>query len=129
MLLTVQTAMYSLLTANTPLMATITGVFDEVPAGQLFPYVTIGLGVEVAHNTLEHMGRDLICRLSVWSVGTGFAEGLTIADLVVKALDNQPLAVGTGSSWRCQFDDIHTLRDADGFTRHVAISFRVGTQL
>lgn len=147
MALYVQRAIYAKLSQYTPLtdlLATDSdggpGIFDAggVPEGQPQPYVTIGMVIESPNNTLNHMGRDLVCTFHVWAqfgmlggikgTGEGFADALTIAHKLAECLDNMPLKLETGNVWRCQFDGLHTLLDPDGATHHVPVSFRIGAQ-
>ncbi len=128
-MLAVQRAVYGLLGADAALMRLVSGVFDEVPDGQAYPYLTVGEATEAADNTLDRLGRDLTVTLHIWSRGKGFAEALTILDEVVRVLDGAELVLDEGVAWRCQYEVAHTLRDPDGITRHVPVTFRVGTQL
>lgn len=143
MALHVQRAVYKKLKSYKPLTDLLAtdenggvGIFDAggVPDEQPQPYVTIGMVIENPNNTLEHMGRDLVCTFHVWaqfnmtSLSEGFADALTIANALAECLDNQKLPLETGSTWRCQFDGLHTLLDPDGVTHHVPVSFRIGAQ-
>jgi hypothetical protein len=112
-----------------PILLLVTGVFDYVPDAQAFPYVVIGEGIEIARNTTEHLGRDIVATLHVWSQAEGFAESLNIANTIIQVLDNTQLTLSQGTAWRCQYDDMHSMRDPDGVTRHIALAFRVGTQM
>ena len=49
-----QQAVYARLTGHAPLMALVTGVFDEVPENQPHPYVSLGsiTAVSYTHLTL-----------------------------------------------------------------------------
>jgi hypothetical protein len=110
-------------------MPLVTGVFDYVPDAQAFPYVVIDEGIETANNTLEHLGRDIVLTLNIWSQAEGFMEASIIANTIIQVLDNAQLVLSQGSAWRCQFEDTHRFRDPDGVTRHVALAFRVRTQM
>jgi hypothetical protein len=109
-------------------MAAVSGIFDAPPEGQAFPYIVLDTAVEVAENTLTHLGRNIIFLVDVWSQAVGFTEALTVAELVIRGLDHYQLALERGTAWRCQFEGLRTMRDPDGFTRHVRISFRIGVQ-
>ena len=62
-----QQAIYQTLTADSTLMALITGVFDRPPQGTAFPYVTIGesSGSDWSSKTTTGMEHNFI--LHIWS--------------------------------------------------------------
>lgn len=127
-LLGIQSALYRRLNTDTTLRAMITGVFDEVPEGQTYPYVVIGEAWETPRNSHDGFGREVVTTVHVWSRYRGFAEGLRIAERIVTLVDHQELPV-TGhivDSIRHEF--IQTLRDPEPEIRHVAIRFRVTTE-
>lgn len=125
--LTVQQAIYSVLSADATLTA-LTAIYDFVPDGAGFPYVSIGEATEVPDDTHEHPGHQVTCTLHVWSRASGFTEALTILQSLHRLLDDVqfPLAVGTVVWSRSEF--VQTLRDPDGITRHVPVRYRVWTQ-
>lgn len=122
-----QTALYQKLTGSTDLMSLVTGIFDEVPDGQAFPYVTIGSITETASDAHDHQGLDCTVQIDVWTkgVGTGFKAAYTIYATVDAALDRQPLSVAGFSDVSIACDQHQTLRDPDPDIRHINSQFRV----
>lgn len=131
--LNIQGGMFRLLEADTTLTGMVTGIYDVVPTGSSFPYVTMGQVQEVAANTLTHIGRECNATVHVWSRSGGFQEAIAIADRIVLDLDNQMLTwtESTGEpNWSsyCQYYSGHPIADPDGLTRHVILVFHIGVQ-
>lgn len=120
-----QVAVVSKARGHAPLMALISGVFDEVPEDTAHPYVTVGSITETAADAHNQRGLDVQVEMHIWSKYEGYREAADIAAALDEALDRQPLAV-TG------FRDVsiahvqHTeLRDPDPDIRHINVSYRV----
>ena len=120
-----RTALYNKLTGSAPLMSLITGVFDEVPDGQPYPYVTINSITETADDAHDHQGLWCTVQINVWTRAPGFKQAAEIFAAVDAVLDRQPLAVAgyTDVSIRC--DQHMELRDPDPDIRHINAQYRV----
>jgi len=126
----VQAAYYAALTGDALLMNLVTGVFDNVPEGQAYPYVVLGEGTEIADNRHGGFGRQTTQTLHVWSRYRGYSQGLAIAARMVAVLDHQPLTV-TGLhhvSTRFEFQQTLTDPEPPGDIRHIPVRFRTVTE-
>jgi hypothetical protein len=119
-----QAAVYTLLDAGLS-----TAVYDEVPDGSAYPYVTIGDFTEVARNAFGRTGRELTMTLHIWSGYNGWAEAQSIASQVDGLLDHATFAVDGWGLVFCQLDFAQTLPQADdGSYRHLAARYRLFVQ-
>ncbi|WP_200302227.1 DUF3168 domain-containing protein [Streptomyces adelaidensis] len=111
--------------AHAPLMALVTGVFDEVPEDQAHPYVTVGSITETVDDAHNQRGLEAQVELHIWSRYEGFKEAADVLAALDAALDRQPLTV-TGFRDISVAHQQHTeLRDPDPDIRHINVSYRV----
>lgn len=124
----VQAAFYTTLSGNVGVP-----VYDEPPETTDLPYVTIGEAVETLRNTMGRTGRKVSATIHVWarsggdSSQGGFAQGLGIAGQIDALLDNATLNL-SADGWdavACDFQQLQTLRDPDGITRHIVLTYEV----
>jgi hypothetical protein len=121
----IQQAIYSRLTGDATLMGKITGVFDQVPENQPFPYVTIGEYTSVPFRTMTRFGEEVTVTLHIWSQYNGFKEALDILDDMNRLLaDKEDITVTGYDLVACFYEFSETLRDPDGMTRHVPVRYR-----
>lgn len=120
-----QQAVYSKLTADAPLMALVTGVFDYVPQTQAQPYVTIGSTTEVPSDAHNQRGLTSTMTLHVWSKYRGFKQAAEILAAMDAVLDRQPLAVAGYRDVSLAHQQHQELRDPDPEIRHIAVTYRV----
>lgn len=129
-----QTAMYTALTGDTALMALITGVFDDLPENQLFPYVVLGDGVETINDTFDKRGRMGALTLHIFSrdgaagAPAGYAQVEGIIDHIARVLDRATLTLTSVNSAPItlvylRYDTTTLMRDPDGFTRHGIVRY------
>lgn len=122
--LALQAALYQRLTE-----ALTVPVFDSVPAGTPYPYVT--LDYEVSDNDSPISGRkrdNRLFYLSVWSDYLGQAEVKRINSSIAEALDEQPLAISTGHVVSIRVIRAETNREPDGKTFMGSVTLRIITQ-
>ncbi|MVO87931.1 DUF3168 domain-containing protein [Streptomyces sp. p1417] len=120
-----QTALYAKLTGHGPLMALVSGVYDEVPEQAAHPYVSFGSITETADDAHNQRGLEVAVVLHVWSKYRGFREAAAVLTALDVALDRQPLTV-TGYRDVSIAHTQHTeVRDPDPDIRHVNVSYRV----
>jgi hypothetical protein len=120
-----QQALYAKETADTALMSLVTGVFDEVPEGQAYPYVTFGSITEVVQDAHNQRGLAADVVNHVWSKYRGFRQAAEILTALDAVLDRQPLTV-TGFKDVSIAHQQHTeLRDPDPDIRHINVTYRV----
>lgn len=125
--LPLQTALYNAITAAGVLPAVVGGrVYDEAPQNALTPYVSIG-DCQVLPDKAECID-GYICHpiIDVWSTYKGFAEAKTIAASILALLDEQPqnLIVSGFNVVVLEIENYMPLRDPDGVTRRVSLTFR-----
>lgn len=125
----VQRAFYAALAGN---LAGVP-VYDEPPETASLPYVTIGEAVETQRNAFGRTGRKVSATIHVWTRSGGdfsqggFAQGLGIAGTIDALLDDAALDL-SADGWAdvsCDFQQSQTLRDPDGVTRHVVLTYEV----
>jgi len=127
----VQTAIYSTLHGDSTLLALVTGIFNDVPEGQLYPYIQIGTATEKPWDTFggasTGIGWDDTVTVHVWSRYQGDSEALAILNRVVTLLNHVSLTV-TGYGTVIIFSDQTRvlIEQVDKIeTRHIAAIFRV----
>lgn len=104
-------------------------VFDAVPEGTPYPYVT--LDYEVTDNTTPVSGRkreNRLFYLSVWSSYQGQAEVKRINGEIADALDEVALPLGTGTAVSVRVVRTETNREPDGKTYMGSVTLRIITQ-
>lgn len=120
-----QVAVVTALTGDTALAGMVTGVFDEAPDNQTFPYVAVGSIVEVVDDAHDHQGLDTTVTIHVWSKKPGVKEAATIFAALDAVLDRQTLAVNGYSSVQIWHEQHETVRDPDPLIRHINAMYRV----
>lgn len=129
-LLDIQTAIYNKLTSDAPLMALITGVYDDIPIGQKFPYVNIGESTENKFNTFDRQGHDVTTNINIYSDYEGFKEGLNILHRIVELLDYQSITLTENNLVYIRYDGSDTLLLMldEGRTKYIRSRFRLLVQ-
>src|SRR6056297_378155 len=121
-----QTAIYTAITGNAPLMAAVDAVYDDVPDNtNTFPYVTIGEDVLNQWDTDGHLGFDASVTIHVWSRYRGRREVKQIQKLIYDVLHNGALVYSTFDGIMCQQRSAESFADPDGLTRHGVQVFNV----
>lgn len=121
----VQRAIYQRLTSHAPLMARVTGILDDVPEGQPFPYVVIGEWTEIPVLAFGEDGSETTLTLHVWSRYRGWKEANEIVALVNEVLDDAELEVEGYRTVLVVYDSSTAIRDTDGVTRHMVVRYRL----
>lgn len=103
-------------------------VYDQVPkpvppATVTFPYVTIGDGQVLPDKADCIDGTEHFLQIDVWSRAVGFPEAKTISNNIVTLLDDNPPTMTGYVAVIFELENIQYLRDPDGLTRHVAMTF------
>jgi hypothetical protein len=120
-----QRAVFQKLTGTPALMALVTGVFDEVPDNQAFPYVSIGSTIETPDDTHDAQGLEASITLHVWSKYPGIREAADIFAALDAALDRQPLTVPGFKDVSVVHAQHESIRDPDPAIRHINAQYRV----
>lgn len=124
--LALQKAVFDAIASNVP---SIRGrVFDQPALDAAYPYVTIGEGQTLSDRADCYDGSESFLDIHVWSRAVGFPEAKAIANAIRAALDDSELPLDGHSLELFQFRDARSLRDPDGMTSHIAMTFRALTQ-
>lgn len=138
-------AVFARLRGDVTLMGLVTGVFDEVPVGQAYPYITLAEGategrlelpvddrVETAterrFDTFGVTGRQATLLLTIWSQAAGFDQALQILDRVNVLLDGTALTLTGWLLLVLEVVEAQTVREADGVTKRVPVRYRALVQ-
>lgn len=114
-----QTALYERLTGDAELMASLTGVFDHVPAKTALPYAVIGPATAVDWSTKSFSGQRHSLTVSVYSDRPGALEAKTLADRVHALLVASPPLPAGHKLVAYDFDFFQSLRTPDGIRQAV----------
>lgn len=124
-----QTAIYSRLTGDatlTALLASSTAVYDDVPDGVAFPYLTIGQFTGAPRDTMGTTGRDVTVTVHAWSQYEGKKEAEQILSRVDEMLDRwQPTISGWNPTVMLHEFGPEIMDDPDGITRHGVSRYRL----
>jgi hypothetical protein len=127
--LELQAAVVTALKGNAGVIAVVgTRVYDNVPPTATFPYISLGDSQVLPDKADCIDGTEIFFNLDGWSRDLRFPECKSISKAVVAALDDQALTVTGYTAVVFELDSINYLRDPDGITRHVALSFRALVQ-
>jgi Protein of unknown function (DUF3168) len=123
-----QIAIIARLTADSALMARVSGIFDVggVPEFQAYPFVALGEHVETPWPVFRKVGRNLLLLFHIWSQQPSFDEALLILGDLIRLLDHKPLGTLThfGNS-KLEYEMSAQQNDPDDSTiRHMPVHFR-----
>ena len=121
----VQKAVYAKLTGDAPLMAMINGVFDFVPEGTDYPYVTIGDIAAEDNSAVGVKGYELDLRVNVYSKSQGKSQCLDIVERLKIVLDGQALMVAGFSHVYSKMKAVETSRGQDNVILSANVSFEI----
>lgn len=113
----VQKALYATLTADAPLMALVTGVYDRVPERTAYPYLMFGSSS--ARDASNASAESEVLRMELWAFSRegGRKQALDIMERVHLVLHHQYPALTGG--WRVvwlRVDNVQVQMLADGIT-------------
>ncbi|MGA5669016.1 DUF3168 domain-containing protein [Streptomyces pseudogriseolus] len=120
-----QRAVYAKLTGHQPLMALVSGVYDEVPENVAHPYVSIGSITEDVDDAHNARGLEAMVVLHVWSKYRGYREASEILTVLDAVLDRKPLDVDGFTDVSIAHRQHNAMRDPDPDIRHINVSYRV----
>lgn len=126
MLWPLQQAIHAALTGDATLMAKITGVHDDAPQNDAFPYVIIGDGEAREWDTDTEQGFEVEAVIHVWDRGhRGRRQVRAIQADIARILHREDLAIDGAALVGCTCESTETFRDADGLTNHGTQRFRI----
>lgn len=103
-------------------------VFDQVPAGNPFPRVTIGSWQSIPNDADCYEGTESFVQIDVWSRAVGSPEAKGIAGAIRDRLHDGDLAASGHVIELMTVESIDFNRDADGLTSRARISLRILSQ-
>lgn len=125
-----QKAIHQALTSDAGVLSLLGGphVWDHVPRGATFPYVTIGATTDRDWSTGTERGDEHILTLHVWSKGVGRQEAESIAETLRRALHDRQLTLEACRlvNLRQEFSD--TRRDVERELYHGVVRLRAVTE-
>lgn len=122
----VQQAIHDQLAGNAPLMALVTGIYDEIQQdNSAFPYVQIGEAQHTEFDTDTTIGELVTATIHVWSRTPGKRETKAIQGAIFDALNRASLTATGFSFITCERLSSETFKDADGITRHGVQQFKI----
>jgi hypothetical protein len=120
-----QQIIYDNLSNDAPLLAVVTGVFDNVPQSTDYPYVVIGEDTLTNWDTDTELGTNCTCVIHTWSRYQGKLETKQIQGLIYESLHRANLTASGYNIVDVQFESSDSFLDVDGLTRHGISNFRV----
>lgn len=122
--LELQGAIVQRLKADPAVAALVAGrIFDAIPQGAAFPYVSYGPGDFIRDDADCINGYQAFVQLDVWSRTVGNPEALKIADAVERCLHDANLALPTNALVFFNHIQSDPARDPDGITTRVIMRF------
>jgi hypothetical protein len=103
-------------------------IYDDVPQGVAFPYLTLGQSLARDWGTGTEDGSEHILTLHVWSHANGKREAQEIMGAVRSALHDQPLALSGHRLVNLRHEFSEARRDPDGETYHGIVRYRAVTE-
>jgi hypothetical protein len=119
----IQVAIDNRLYNDTNVTSRVTGIYDEVPDGTTFPYISYGYPTDTAFDTKQTDGAETIFQIDVWS-RNGKKEVSDISGAIQNSL-KEPLSVSGFSVPIFDLDFQQILDDPDGETKHGVLQYRI----
>lgn len=125
-----QTSVYAALSANALLTTQLGGpkVFDDVPPGTAYPYVTLGESIARDWSAGDEPGLEHILTFHVWSRAKGRKGVHEIMGTVHATLHDQQLTVAGHRLINLRHEFSEARREADGETYHGIMRYRAVTE-
>jgi len=125
-----QQSIFARLTSDPALLALLGAprVYDDVPPGTPYPYLTFGHSTLRDWSTGSEEGDEHVLTLHVWSQAGGKRQAHEIMSAVRVALHDQPLALAGHRLVNLRHEFSEARRDADGETTHGIVRYRAVTE-
>ncbi|MEL6373421.1 MAG: DUF3168 domain-containing protein [Pseudomonadota bacterium] len=125
-----QRAVYETLIADHGVLAALGGphVFDDVPQGTAFPYVTFGRSTLRDWSTGSDRGEEHLVTLHVWSRGAGRKLVHDVMAALRDALHERALNVSDHRLINLRHVSSDARRESDGQTYHGVVRYRAVTE-
>lgn len=124
-------ALYATLLADDGLKAIVgdpVRLYDDVPAGATFPFITFGDSDIRDWSTKDGPGAEHTVTLNVWSRYEGHMEAQLILEAIEAALEDAAPTLSGHTLVNLLFVSGQIIRDPDGATTHGTIRFRAVTE-
>lgn len=102
-------------------------VYDHVPEGTPYRYVTIGEATAIDGGSKTEVGQEHTVTVHAWSRGRGRKETKELLGKVYAALHQQPLTVNGHEVSLIRFEFADSFLDPDGLTYHGVHRYRIIT--
>lgn len=121
-----QKAVYATLIADAPLVSLLGGtrIYDDVPRGAAFPYVTFGPSTARDWSTGTETGSEHLLTLRVWSKTGGEKEVHVVLDAIRAALHEAVLTLTGHRLVSLRHETSDATREPDGETYQGTARFR-----
>ncbi len=125
-----QKSLYSALVNDAALITQLSGakIYDDVPQGTPFPYVTIGESTVRDWSTGSEDGLEHILTLHVWSRAKGRKQVYDIIDVMKAKLHDMDLQVAGHTVVNFRHELSEARRESDGETYHGIVRYRAVTE-
>jgi len=129
LMLELQVAVQTRLLGDSTLMGMITGVFEQAPEGQAFPYITYGQHVDGTDPTFRKMNANSLFLMDIFSQQGADDQCYQILAEVRRLLQtadtNPPLTLTDYGMAYLHYDWSTILKEPDYNVRHMPVRFRV----
>lgn len=122
--LAIQSAIYNTLRLDSVINGMVSGVYDDVPEGSSFPYITIGDDTAINAGSKSLDGIEYTLTLHVWSQYRGRKEVKEIMQRMYELLHDSDINVENANLVNIRQEFETSLVDSDGITRHGVMRFR-----
>lgn len=121
-----QQAVHATIAADTTVLALLGGarVYDDVPRGAAFPYVSLAAFTVRDWATGTESGTEVTFTVHAWSRGAGHKGPHLLAEAVRSSLHDQPLTLADHHLVNLRHESSETRRERDGDTYRVIARFR-----
>ena len=122
-----QRAIVTRLKASTDLQALIANpirLFQDVPPGPTFPYVTLGPSQRLPDLAECIDGAEIFVDLHVFSRGAGYEQSKRIGATLIDELHDATLSLGEHRCLLIELSDERYFVESDNLTKHGVITFR-----
>jgi len=125
-----QRSIYAALVNDTPIVSLLGGtrVYDDVPQGAAFPYLTFGQSTLRDWSTGSDDGDEHLLTLHVWSRSAGRKQTHEIMSALREALHDRPLTLDGHRLISIRHEFSEARRDPDGDTYHGIVRYRAVTE-
>lgn len=125
-----QQSIFMALSGNVTVTGLLGGarIFDDVPRGAQFPYVTFGQSTMRDFSTGSEEGREHVVTLHVWSRAAGRKEAHEIIDALREALHDASLTLTGHRLVNLRYELSDARRDPDGETYQGIVRYRAVTE-